>query len=172
MKTFNLVIVALFVLVSAAGVRGQVFQTGDLVDHIDTIISEMPSTVDGGSYLQPNLASRILWRQIVDDILAGEYAAAHEAALTKNYQVVLFTDTENGDPRHFPILGHIHLQHGSPAATPGHTVPASVLRLEYRLPRGPRVCTVRGQGILRLGNASMQRFDLFDLRRHFCGLQR
>jgi hypothetical protein len=104
MKTFNPVIVALFVLVSAAGVRGQVFQTGDLVDHIDTIISEMPSTVDGGSYLQPNLASRILWRQIVDDILAGEYAAAHEAALTKNYQVVLFTDTENGDPRQHVVL--------------------------------------------------------------------
>lgn len=85
-------------LLWAANASAQVEMTGDLTDHIDTIIADMPSTVDGGDYLQPNLASRTAWRGIVDHILVGEYADAHTEALTRGYQVVLFTDTEGDDP--------------------------------------------------------------------------
>jgi hypothetical protein len=90
-------IVTLLILLSTAGARAQVYQSGDLAGHIDSIIASMPVTVDGGDYLQPNLASRTLWREIVDHILAGEYADAHVDALTRSYQVVLFTDTGSVD---------------------------------------------------------------------------
>ena len=86
------------VLLWAANAPAQVEMSGDLADHIDTIIADMPSTVDGGDYLQPNLASRTAWRGIVDHILVREYADAHTEALTRGYQVVLFTDTEGDDP--------------------------------------------------------------------------
>ena len=58
----------------ASGVQAQVFETGDLVDHIDDIIAAMPTANGGGDYLQPNVASRALWREIIDHILAGELA--------------------------------------------------------------------------------------------------
>lgn len=81
----------------AAGVQAQEAQSGDLTNHLDGVIASMPATKDGGDYLQPNSTSRALWREIVDHILAGEHALAHTKALTKNYQVVLFTDTAGGD---------------------------------------------------------------------------
>jgi hypothetical protein len=81
----------------ASGVQAQVIETGDLVDHIDDIIAAMPTANGGGDYLQPNVASRDLWREIIDHILAGEFAEAHTKALTKSYQVVLYTDTGTQD---------------------------------------------------------------------------
>lgn len=86
---------------------GQVVDSGDLAAHIDAIIQTMPSTVDGGQYLQPNLASRDLWRDIVDSILAGDFAAAHTLAGAKNYQVVLYTDTGGDLPVQHAILQQV-----------------------------------------------------------------
>jgi hypothetical protein len=85
------------IAMSATGVQPQVVDSGDLTAHIDSIIEEMPTAYGGGDYLQPNSASRTLWREIIDHILAEEYADAHTKALTKNYQVVLFTDTADQD---------------------------------------------------------------------------
>jgi hypothetical protein len=87
----------IWIAVSAASVQAQVTQSGDLTSHIDSIIGDMPTTYGGGDYLQPNAASRVLWREIIDHILVGQYGAAHTKALTKNYQVVLFTDTADQD---------------------------------------------------------------------------
>jgi hypothetical protein len=89
--------VLLLLLLLASGVQAQLVQSGDLVDHIDDIISVMPTANGGGDYLQPNVASRALWREIIDHILAGELSDAHTKALTKNYQVVLYTDTATPD---------------------------------------------------------------------------
>lgn len=83
----------LLIVLGALPARAQLVDSGDLVDHLDSIISSMPTTNGGGDYLQPNSSSRTLWREIIDHILVGEYADAHTKALTKNYQVVLFTDT-------------------------------------------------------------------------------
>jgi hypothetical protein len=97
MKRYLALFAAMWFALSAAGIQAQVVQSGDLTSHIDSIIDAMPTTYGGGDYLQPNSASRALWREIVDHILAEEYADAHTKALTKNYQVVLFTDTAESD---------------------------------------------------------------------------
>jgi len=97
----GVVIGTLLFLFAATAAQAQVYQSGDLVAHIDSIVGTMPTAVGGGDYQQPNLASRQLWREIVDHILAGEYGPAHTDALTKNYQVVIWTDTATpGNPVH------------------------------------------------------------------------
>jgi hypothetical protein len=90
-------LVAMSIVLGAAGVQAQLEQSGDLTDHLDSLIVSMPATRDGGDYLQPNADSRALWREIIDHILAGEYEDAHTKALTKNYELVLFTDTATPD---------------------------------------------------------------------------
>jgi hypothetical protein len=97
MKRHLALFAAMWIAISAAGVQAQVTESGDLTSHIDSIIGAMPTTYGGGDYLQPNAASRALWREIIDHILAEEYADAHTKALTKNYQVVLFSDTADLD---------------------------------------------------------------------------
>jgi hypothetical protein len=86
-----------WIALSAVSVQAQVSRSGDLTAHIDSIIYAMPTAYGGGDYLQPNSASRALWREIIDHILALEYADAHTKALSKNYQVVLYTDTADSD---------------------------------------------------------------------------
>lgn len=92
--TFLLVLAVVLV---ASAASGQVVDSGDLTSRIDTVIADMPSLHDGGDYLPPDQASRIVWREIIAHILAGEYGDAHIKALTASYQVVLFTDTESED---------------------------------------------------------------------------
>ena len=95
---------AVFVLglfATSESAQGQISQSGDLTAHLDSLIDDMPSSHGGGDYLQPNSTSRALWREIIDHILAGEYADAHTKALTRNYQVVEFMDTATPDsPMH------------------------------------------------------------------------
>jgi hypothetical protein len=101
-KKLSLCLVVLLTGFVASGAWAQVTQSGDLADHIDSIIAAMPTTNGGGEYQQPNAESRALWREIIDHILDGELAEAHTKALTKNYQVVLYTDTESAD-------SHVHV---------------------------------------------------------------
>lgn len=101
----------LLAVLAAPEARAQLTQSGDLTAHIDAIIAAMPTTNGGGDYQQPNAESRTLWREIIDHILAGELAEAHTKALTKNYQVVLYTDTGSSD-------SHVHiLLERTPGAT-------------------------------------------------------
>ncbi len=104
MKMRLLMPALLLTVLHAAPARTQLAQEGDLVYHIDEIIESMPHSYGGGQYLQPNQASRDLWREIVDHILALEYADAHAKAQTKNYQVVLFTDTGTTPPGFHVLL--------------------------------------------------------------------
>ena len=91
---------------------------------------------------------RTLWREIIDHILVGEYADAHTKALTKNYQVVLFTDTgtenqvvhvllERTVRFDLPLLGYLHLLHGSAAAASGDPEPSPEIRFQYGLSERP-----------------------------------
>lgn len=101
MKKRGGVIGTLLFLFAATAAQAQVYGSGDLVAHIDSIVGAMPTAVGGGDYQQPNLTSRQLWRGIVDQILAGEYGSAHTDALTRNYRVVIWTDTATpGNPVH------------------------------------------------------------------------
>ncbi|MCP4574004.1 MAG: T9SS type A sorting domain-containing protein [bacterium] len=95
MKQHTMFLAAAMVLFASASAPAQLVASGDLVDHIDAIIADMPTTYDGGDYLQPASTSRAVWREIIDHILVGEYADAHTKALTRNYQVVLYTDTQS-----------------------------------------------------------------------------
>jgi len=95
MKAFWAPLVMTLVVLWPAGAQSQVLESGDLTDHIDTLIAGMPTTREGGDYLQPGQSSRTQWREIIDHILAGEYAEAHTKAQTMDYQVVLFTDMES-----------------------------------------------------------------------------
>jgi hypothetical protein len=97
MKKHHVLLAAILIVSFAGSVQAQVTESGDLTDHIDDIIADMPTSNGGGQYLQPNAASRALWREIVDHILAEEYADAHTKAQTKNYQVVLYTDAADED---------------------------------------------------------------------------
>jgi len=108
----HLIFLGVFLItLGALPARAQLVDSGDLVDHLDSIIAAMPTTNGGGDYLQPNSASRTLWREVIDHILAGEYALANTKALTKNYQVVLYTDTGTDDQ-----IVHVLLER-----TPGST---------------------------------------------------
>lgn len=104
MKMHTLVLVSFLTLLHAAPSQAQLVTAGDIVDHLDSIIETIPNTYGGGNYLQPNEASRGLWREIIDHILALEYADAHTKAQTKNYQVVLFTDTSITPPGFHVLL--------------------------------------------------------------------
>jgi len=97
MKRHLIILGALLIALGTPPARAQLVDSGDLVDHLDSIIAAMPTTNGGGDYLQPNSSSRALWLEIIDHILVGEYADAYTKALTKNYQVVLYTDTGNDD---------------------------------------------------------------------------
>ena len=111
MKRLALLLPAMLTLLNGAPTRAQLELEGDLLDRIDAIIDDMPSNYNGGDYLQPNADSRELWREIIDDILDGDYASAHAAAQTKSYQVVLYTDTGTS-----PAGRHVILER-----TPGST---------------------------------------------------
>jgi hypothetical protein len=98
------IVVPLLLLVVAVNVQGQLVQTGDITAHVDSIINLIPDATPAGLYLQPSSATRTAWRGIIQDILAGDYAAAHSAAAARSYQVVLFTDNDVHPGKTYVIL--------------------------------------------------------------------
>jgi len=103
-KTRIVASIILASLLPAISTQGQVLDSGDLTEKIDSIIADMPSTRDGGDYVQPDQSSQAIWRDIVEHILSGDYSAAHAEALTIGYQVELFTDTGSDDPSDHILL--------------------------------------------------------------------
>ncbi|MBE0566736.1 MAG: hypothetical protein IH621_12290, partial [Krumholzibacteria bacterium] len=99
-----LVPILLAVLLSSLPAVAQETAAGSLVERVDAIIGAMPSSYDGGQYLQPNDTSRALFREIFADIHAGDYAGAHTKAASREYRVVLFTDTTTVAPTDHVIL--------------------------------------------------------------------
>ena len=89
----------LILLLAGTEASSQVFMSGDLTAHIDSLVDAMPGATPSGLYLQPNSSSRDLWRSIIRDIMAGDYETAHSNALTKAYRVVVFTDTGDNPGR-------------------------------------------------------------------------
>lgn len=101
MKTL---ITLLLLLVVASVVQGQVTISGDITAHIDSLIDVIPGATPAGLYLQPSAATRDIWRGIIQDILAGDYASAHAAASNRGYRVVIFTDTETHPDKQYIML--------------------------------------------------------------------
>ncbi len=101
----RLAFTAFIILILAGPKSGAQFAlTGDLTAHIDSIVSAMPGATPAGMYLQPSSSSRTLWRDIIQDVLAGDYETANSNAATKNYRVVLFTDDADNPGRMCVIL--------------------------------------------------------------------
>ena len=66
--------------------------SGDIIAHVTDIINNMPATSDADDYVEPDSAARNTWRTIVQNIIFGDYCAAHADAPAIDYQVVMFTD--------------------------------------------------------------------------------
>lgn len=94
----------LLLLMLASTSSAQVFQSGDITDHIDSIISVMPGATPEGLYLQPGTSSRSLWRSIIQAIMLGDYHAADTLGDAIEYQVVEFTDTSAAPDKVYYIL--------------------------------------------------------------------
>ncbi len=67
--------------------------SGNIITHLDTIINAMPSEAGENDYVAPNSSARSTWRTVIQNILSGDYSAAHTTAATITYQVTEFSDT-------------------------------------------------------------------------------
>lgn len=101
MKTL---LTSLIILLLAAGGSAQVPLSGDFGDHIDSILASIPGATPEGLYLQPGAASRDIWRSIIQEIMANDYAAADSIGASINYRVVEFTDTSVSPSKVYYIL--------------------------------------------------------------------
>ena len=87
-------------LLLAAAASGQVTLSGDLYDHVDSIITSLPGdeTADLDKYVEPTTTQQTQWQAIIQNMLATDYASAHTLAASLDYRVVEFTDTGSGIP--------------------------------------------------------------------------
>ncbi|MFQ5768906.1 MAG: LamG-like jellyroll fold domain-containing protein [bacterium] len=53
----------------------------------------MPSGTGDNDYVEPNASAISTWRTVIQNILSGDYSAAHTAAAAITYQVTEYTDT-------------------------------------------------------------------------------
>ncbi|MFH2036765.1 MAG: dockerin type I domain-containing protein [Candidatus Zixiibacteriota bacterium] len=94
----------IFILMIAFNLNAQVNLVGDLTAHVDSLVASIPGSTPAGLYLQPGSTSRTLWRQIIQNILIGDYGSAHNDALTIDYRVVVFADNSVSPTRDYIIL--------------------------------------------------------------------
>ena len=66
--------------------------SGNIVTHVDSLINVMPSTIGTNEYIEPDPTAINVWRTVVQNVIFGDYCAAHTAAATIDYQVVEFKD--------------------------------------------------------------------------------
>lgn len=85
----------LAIFIFSISISAQVPTSGDLRTHINSIISSMPDAVGGNQYQTPSQANLITWGNIIDDVINGNYSDAHTKALTINYQLLEYSDSES-----------------------------------------------------------------------------
>ena len=86
-------IVLLGVLIGAPVAESQTAVSGDLLAHIDSLITAIPSGTGTDQYQVPPPAARSTWGTIITRVLAGEPAAADSLAATIGYQLLAFENT-------------------------------------------------------------------------------
>lgn len=94
----------------------QVTETGDLYDHVDSIITVLPTEEAEfqDDYEEPDVSERSQWRTIIQEMLEGDYATAHSLAGALNYRVVEFTDNSTVPNQTYFILER------TPSSTDNH----------------------------------------------------
>ncbi len=100
----KLALIGVFLI--STSICGQVIDSGDIVSHIDSIITTIPGEDAGDmdKYSTPNTTADQQWRQIVQDILDEDYASANTTASSLEYRVVEFTDNTTVPGRVYYIL--------------------------------------------------------------------
>jgi hypothetical protein len=91
-KYIYILVISLFFIETA--LYGQLSTSGDLRSHIFSIINGMPDAVDGDTYVEPTSNQLDIWGNVIDEIIIGNYADAHIAAQTIDYQLVEYDDSE------------------------------------------------------------------------------
>ncbi len=91
--TKRLISSIVYMLVVLTIAYGQNSASGDLLTHINDIITAMPTGLDGDEYAHPNSSAQATWRRIIQNLLSGAYSTAHSRADSINYQVITFTET-------------------------------------------------------------------------------
>lgn len=82
----------------------QVQKNGNLQTHIDSIITNMPDAVGGNDYQHPTVGQLSSWGEIVDSILAANYADAHSLASTLSYRITEFIDNSVSPNKTYYVL--------------------------------------------------------------------
>jgi hypothetical protein len=91
-------------LLLCSSLSAQVTISGDLTQHIDSIISTVPNDTPADVYVEPNSSERATWRQIIQNILDGQYATAHSTAGSISYRLVEFSDNAASPAKIYYVL--------------------------------------------------------------------
>ena len=93
MKTYIYIIIFSLFFINNA-LYAQAAASGDLRSHIFGIINGLPDAVGDNTYIEPTSNQLDTWGDIIDEIIIGNYADAHTAAQTIDYQLVEYDDSE------------------------------------------------------------------------------
>ncbi len=104
MWTIAVFVSMLFVFSSS---YGQVNLTGNLTDYIDNIVDQIPGTTPANLYQVPNSSETSIWRQIIQDIMTGDYANANNQAASLEYRVVHYTDNSVNPNHEYYVLERV-----------------------------------------------------------------
>ena len=83
--------------------NGQSEVTGDLLDHVSSILSSIPGASQE-NYTDPDNDQQATWTAIVNAILDEDITTAATQAATLNYEVVHFTDDTGAESKSYYIL--------------------------------------------------------------------
>ncbi len=87
----------------------QTVVSGDLFDHIETTIDDLPGSSDG-EYSDLSALNEGRWRSLIGEIVAGNYATAATEADAIGYQLLLYQDTGG------PVAAEFYLLEKKPTA--------------------------------------------------------
>ncbi|WKZ69759.1 MAG: T9SS type A sorting domain-containing protein [Melioribacteraceae bacterium] len=82
----------------------QIQKSGNLQTHIDSIITNMPDVVGGNEYQHPTIEQLSNWGEIIDSILATNYADAHSLASSLSYRITEFIDNSVSPNKTYYVL--------------------------------------------------------------------
>ena len=81
--------------------------TGNLTDYVDNIVDQIPGSTPANIYQVPNSSETSIWRQIIQDIMSGDYAGANSQAASVEYRVVHYTDNSVNPNHEYYILERV-----------------------------------------------------------------
>ncbi|MBN2226150.1 MAG: dockerin type I repeat-containing protein [candidate division Zixibacteria bacterium] len=99
-----LTVLGIGLLMCGSAAFGQVSLSGDITAHVDSVINEIADETPHDLYSPLSASQQTLWRQMIQDIMAGDFASAHSSAITIDYRIAEYTDTESPTGKVYYIL--------------------------------------------------------------------